>query len=58
MKVKELKEILANVPDDALVLICNPQWKTSEIEGHQLVKESPIYEKQDVLYLDIKNFKR
>ena len=58
MTAKELKDILANVSDDALVLICNPQWKCSDIIGHQVVKESPIYERQDVLYLDIKNFKR
>lgn len=58
MTAKELKDILANVKDDAIVVICNPQWKVSDIIGHQVVRESPIYDKQDVLYLDIKNFKR
>ena len=56
--VRELKELLAGMPDDALVLMCNPQWKVTQIEGHQLVHNSVIYEGRNVLYLDIKNFKR
>lgn len=54
MKVKELKKVLAKMPDDALIIVCDPMWKTSEVEGHQLVTESPIYNNQDVLYLDIR----
>ena len=54
----ELKAMLAGIPDDALVLICNRQWKVTEIEGHQIVPNSPIYDGKDVLYIDIKNFKR
>ncbi len=58
MFARELKEILANVKDDAVVIICNPQWKTTEIIGHQVVENNAIYDGRDTLYLDIKNFKR
>ena len=58
MIARELKEILAGVKDDAIVIISNPQWKTTEIVGHQVVENNPIYEGRDTLYIDIKNFKR
>lgn len=58
MKAKELKEILANVSDDAIVIVSNPQWRTTDIVGHQVVKKSTLYDGADVLYIDVKNFKR
>lgn len=60
MNAKELKEILANVPDDTMVLVSNPQWKTTEILHHQYCPPEGNWKEKGkgVLYLDIKNFKR
>ena len=40
MNAKELKEILANVPDNAKIVLSNPQWKRSELVGWQFVEQS------------------
>lgn len=56
MLVKDLKAILADLPDDAKIVLSNPQWKRSEIIGHQFVQHS-LADDCPVLYLDAKNFK-
>lgn len=58
MNVKELREILADLPDEALVVVSNPKLKTTNIVGHQFVgKDRSWRDENGTLYLDIKNFK-
>lgn len=42
MNVKELREILADLPDEALVVVSNPKWKTTNIVGYQFVDKDQI----------------
>ena len=59
MTAKELKEVLANVPDDAVVVVSNPRWQSTEIIGSQFVGKDHSWRSEcGTLYLDIKNFKR
>lgn len=59
MTAKELKDILTNVPDDAVVVVCNPRWQSTEIIGSQFVAKDRSWRSEcGTLYLDIKNFKR
>ena len=60
MTAKELKDILANVPEDALVVVSNPKWQTTDIIGSQFVSKDRSWRDTEngTLYLDIKNFKR
>jgi len=60
MLVKELKKILDNLPEDALVVVANPQWKTTEITGCQYVDKERSWRDTEngTLYIDVKNFKR
>lgn len=51
MNAKELKDILANVPDDTMVVVSNPRIELTDIIGHQYTHT------ENTLYLDIKNFK-
>ena len=58
MNVKELREILADLPDEALVVVSNPKWKTTNIVGYQFVdKDRSWRDENGTLYLDLKNFK-
>ena len=54
---KKLKEILADVSDDALVVVCNPNWTIMDIINHQLVENACLYENKDILYLDVEKHK-
>lgn len=59
MTAKELKDILTNVPDDAVVVVSNPKWQSTEIIGSQFVAKDRSWRSEcGTLYLDIKNFKR
>jgi hypothetical protein len=55
--VKDLKEVLANVPDNVKIVLSNPQWKRSEFLGWQFVEKSLADNNEPVLFLDTKNFK-
>lgn len=57
MNAKELKDILNNVPDEAVIVISNPQWKRTEIIGHQFVEKSIADNDAPALFLDVKNFR-
>ena len=60
MLVKELKKIIDNVPEAAVVVVSNPKWQTSELTGSQYVDKERSWRDTEygTLYLDIKNFKR
>ena len=53
MKAKELKEILKNVPDEALIILSDTEWERSEIVGHQFVEKSLADNNTPALFLDI-----
>ena len=55
--VKDLKEVLANIPDNVKIVLSNPQWKRSELLGWQFVEQSLADNNEPVLFLDTKNFK-
>ena len=57
MVAKELKEILIGVPDNAKIVLSNPQWKRSEIVGYQFVENSIADNNAPVLFIDAKNFR-
>ena len=60
MTAKELKDILADIPDGAVVVVSNPKWQTTDIIGSQYVGKDRSWRETEngTLYLDIKNFKR
>lgn len=55
--VKDLKDILANLPDNAKIVLSDPHWKRSELMGWQFVEHSLADNNEAVLFLDTKNFK-
>ncbi len=55
--IKDLKDVLANLPDNAKIVLSNPQWKRSELLGWQFVECSLADNNEPVLFLDAKNFK-
>lgn len=58
MNVKELKDIIAGIPDNTKIIISNPQWKRCDIIGHQFCENSIADDEMPVLFIDIKNPKR
>jgi hypothetical protein len=55
--VKDLKTILEHLPDNAKIVLSNPQWKRSELLGWQFIEHSLADNNEPVLFLDTKNFK-
>ena len=55
--VKDLKDVLSNIPDNVKLVLSNPQWKRSEFLGWQFVEHSLADDNEPVLFLDTKNFK-
>ena len=55
--VKDLKEVLANVPDNVKIVLSNPQWKRSELLVWQFFEKSLADNNEPVLFLDTKNCK-
>lgn len=55
MLVKELRDIISELPDNAKIVISFPNWKRSEIVGHQFVEQSLADNNEPVLFLDIKH---
>lgn len=53
MKAKELKEILKNVPDEALIILSDTEWVRGKIVGHQFVEKSIADNDAPALFLDI-----
>lgn len=52
MTARELKDILTNVPDDAVIKVSNHDWDTTEVTGYQYMNFD------NILYIDIEGFKQ
>ena len=55
---KDLKEALANVPDDAILVVSDPDWNSADVVGFQLLNRfsgSP-YDGKTVFFIDFDDF--